>query len=77
MSTNEGEGTYALDQSGELKTTTAIRLYIFPDEMTKVLRLLTIGEKNTQNRDVNEVHQFVRAIKSGLGGADNEEEATA
>ena len=74
---NEGEGTYALDQSGELKTTTAIRLYIFPDEMTKVLRLVTIGEKNTQSRDVNEVHQFVRAIKSGLRGADNEEEATA
>ena len=74
---NEGEGAYALDQSGDLKTTAAIRLYVFPDELTQVLHVLTIGDKSTQGRDVNDVHQWVRAIKSGLGEADDEEETRA
>ena len=60
---NEKEDAYAIDQTGDRPTNTEIRLYVFPDEATSELHVVLIGDKQSQQRDVNEVHDFIRDIK--------------
>ena len=68
---NEGEGAYAVDQrSGRddtkkpRKVNAQVRLYFYPDESTATVHVILIGDKGSQSRDVKEVHQYVRGIKS-------------
>jgi hypothetical protein len=66
---NEGEGAYAVDQrSGRdddsRKVSAEIRLYFFPDDTEEALHVILIAGKDSQSRDVNEVHKFIRQIKA-------------
>lgn len=61
---NEGKGVKAIDQrggrKGKLKQT---RLYIYPDIDTKILYLITIGDKKSQREDIKQSVKFVDILK--------------
>lgn len=59
---NEVDGIYAVDQKGGPKNLAEIRLYLFPHVPSKTLHLLTIGDKNSQSRDINECRAMVKEI---------------
>lgn len=49
---SEPKGIAALDQSGPLKTSKVIRLYVYADEDTQILHILTLGDKGSQSDDI-------------------------
>ncbi len=59
---NEVDGIYAVDQKGGPKNLAEIRLYLFPHVPSKTLHLLTIGDKNSQSRDINDCRAMVKKI---------------
>lgn len=62
----EQMGVKALDQKGAKGYPTQTRLYIYPDENTRTVYLITIGEKGkkkVQNKDVSFCGDFVKAIR--------------
>lgn len=61
---NERNGIYAIDQKGGPKNLAEIRLYLFPHVPSKTLYLLTIGDKNSQSRDINECRDMVEEINT-------------
>ncbi len=61
---NERNGIYAVDQRGGAKNLAEIRLYFFPHVPSKTLYLLTIGDKNSQSRDINECRDMVKEINT-------------
>lgn len=63
----EGNGVFAIDQSGGGKKggkLTQFRLYVYPDDESKTLYLITLGEKVTQPSDVKYSHSCVADIKN-------------
>ncbi len=61
----EPKGIIAIDQTKAEKKLKATRLYIYPDAKIKTIYLLTIGDKQTQEDDI----QFSKeCIKEILGG---------
>ena len=61
---NEHNGIYAVDQKGGPKNLAEIRLYLFPHVPSKTLHLLTIGDKNSQSRDINDCRAMVKEINT-------------
>ena len=61
---NEANGIYAIDQKGGPKNLAEIRLYLFPHMPSKTLHLLTIGDKNSQSRDINDCRAMVKEINT-------------
>jgi|GEM_PF-4276749 len=59
---NEKNGIHAIDQSPLKKGFKPLRLYVFPDEPTKTLFIITLGEKDGQNDDINECAKFVQSV---------------
>lgn len=61
---NEGKGVRAIDQrggrKGKLKQT---RLYVYPEVTTKILHLITIGDKKSQGEDIKQSAKFVDILK--------------
>ncbi|PIW61358.1 MAG: hypothetical protein COW13_03365 [Candidatus Omnitrophica bacterium CG12_big_fil_rev_8_21_14_0_65_50_5] len=61
---DEGKGIRAIDQrgggKGKLQQT---RLYVYPDIETKVLYLITIGDKQSQKDDIKQSADFVVGLK--------------
>ena len=53
-STTQGEGAYAVDQSGRRQTNKEVRVYLYPDEVDRVLYVILIGDKSSQQREDNE-----------------------
>lgn len=47
-------GVKAIDQTGASRKLRETRLYAYPDEKTKLVYLITIGDKNSQQKDINE-----------------------
>jgi len=56
---HEPHGVKALDASGPGKHKKALRLYIYPDEQSKTLYVLIIGDKTTQRDDIKQCSEFV------------------
>jgi hypothetical protein len=57
-------GILAIDQKGGGAGNLAqMRLYVYPDEDHKVLHLLTIGDKNSQKKDIATCKCFVDQIR--------------
>ena len=50
-------------QAGKLNLA-EIRLYLFPHVPSKTLHLLTIGDKNSQSRDINVCRDMVKEINT-------------
>lgn len=79
---NEPSGIKAIDQKGgcrrgKLRQT---RLYLFPDQTTRTLYLLAIGDKKSQRRDIEMCRKEVSRIKKGNyadGGENSQRQGTA
>ena len=63
---SEGEGVYRIGQTG-VASAKESRLYVFPDEQNRIMHVLNVGDKDSQQEDVNEAKQAARNIKSTLG----------
>jgi hypothetical protein len=59
----EGHGVVALDQKGGGASLQETRLFAFPDNDKKILYLITIGNKDTQQDDIKLAHRFVSSLK--------------
>lgn len=63
----EPGGVKAIDQKGTRKgiggTPKEGRLYVFPEEQTKTLHLITIGDKNSQQNDLADCRKFMNDLK--------------
>jgi len=60
---HEGMGIRALDQSGPGKPRKALRLYIYPDENSQILYVLTLGDKSSQSEDIRHTTEFVESVR--------------
>ncbi len=59
---SEGNGVYRIGQSS-VKSPCEMRLYVYPDETSKTMFLLTIGDKNTQQKDIQACHEKADELK--------------
>ena len=59
----EQAGVIAVDQKGGARNLAETRLYVFADEVDKVLYLITIGDKRTQADDVQFCKEFVDDLR--------------
>lgn len=60
---NEQMGIHAVDQSPLHKGSKPLRLYVYPDEATETVHVITFGGKDTQSADVNESCEYVRQLQ--------------
>jgi hypothetical protein len=59
----EPDGIKALDQKGGKGKMMQTRLYIFPDEVTKTLHVISIGTKTDQKSGINECRDYIKPLK--------------
>lgn len=59
----EGSGVLALDQKGGGAGLQETRLYLFAEDQTHTIHLITIGNKNGQSADVKLAHQYRESLK--------------
>jgi hypothetical protein len=57
-------GMKAIDQTGPNKPKKALRVYVYPDEETKILHIFTIGDKDSQQDDISHCTHTALAIKN-------------
>ena len=57
-------GILSIDQRGKNKGAKPkpFRLYVYPDETTKTLHVITLGDKDSQPNDVKESKAFVQGL---------------
>ncbi len=60
---NEPNGVVAIDQKGGGVSLQETRLYTFADSGTKILHLITVGDKNSQSADIRFCSDFVKSLK--------------
>ena len=60
---NEPRGIKAIDQKGAGAGVKQTRLYTFPDNTTKTVHLITIGDKRSQKADVRYACDFVDNLR--------------
>ena len=70
---SEPSDVIAIDQTGGRKVA-ATRLYVYPDVETETLYLLTLGDKATQQADIQDCKRFVKQIKGdpNQGGTEDD-----
>ena len=62
----EPRGVRAIDQRGKERALRQTRLYIYPDEKTKTVHLLILGDKRSQSKDIKFCSSVVtKLIRSG------------
>lgn len=61
---SEKKGVIALDEKGGGGNLSATRLYLFAEDKTKTIHLITIGNKDDQSRDVKMCHAYVESLKA-------------
>lgn len=65
---HESDGIKAVDQKGGKGNLLQTRLYVFPEEITKLLHIISIGTKVDQSGDIGECREYVRNLKKKTGG---------
>lgn len=57
-------GVLSIDQRGKNKGAKPkpFRLYVYPDDVTQTLHVITLGDKDTQPNDVKEAKAFVQGL---------------
>jgi hypothetical protein len=58
----EGMGIYAIDQKAGGSNLAETRLYVYPHDETKILYIITIGNKSKQSEDIKFCKEFVKNI---------------
>jgi hypothetical protein len=61
---NEKKGVHAIDQSPLKKGFKTLRLYVYPDEPTRTLHVITLGDKSQQASDVNDCARYVDTLRA-------------
>jgi hypothetical protein len=61
----EPMGVVAVDQHGADRKLRETRLYFYPDADTQLIRLITIGDKNSQKADIGLCREFVGRLRRG------------
>lgn len=61
----EPHGAVAVDQKGSGNHLSPIRVYLYPDEETKTVWIVTVGTKRRQQKDIKELKSFIQKIKQG------------
>ncbi len=61
---NEKQGLYAADQSPSRRGVAEIRLYFYPDEVTRTVHLIRIGDKDSQQKDIALCRPIVEQIRN-------------
>lgn len=56
-------GVLAIDQKGAGPGVKETRLYIYPDEAHECVRLITLGDKDSQREDIQTCTRFVEALR--------------
>ena len=59
----ETQGVIALDQKGAKGSPRQTRLYIYTYEINNTVFLITIGDKNSQKRDIDDCRSFMKSIR--------------
>lgn len=62
----EPQGVIAIDQKGAEGKPRQTRLYIYAVEIDCELHLITIGDKNTQKRDIDDCRNYVNALRKEI-----------
>ncbi len=60
---HEPNGVRAIDQRGGGGTLAQTRLYVYPDEEAKVLHIITLGDKSSQDGDIQTSKQFMVELR--------------
>ncbi|AKJ65242.1 hypothetical protein L21SP4_02008 [Kiritimatiella glycovorans] len=60
---SEGDGLYRIGQTG-VRASKESRLYIYPDEENRIVYILRIGTKETQQNDINEAKKTIGRIRA-------------
>ena len=69
---DEPKGIKAIDQKGAGAGVKQTRLYTFPNKATKILHLITIGDKDSQKADVQYASDFVDDLDTRMGETDGQ-----
>ncbi len=56
-------GVIAIDQKGAQSSLRQTRLYIYTFEVRNTIFLITIGDKNSQKRDIEDCRNFVKSLR--------------
>lgn len=64
----EPQGVIAIDQSGMDGKGRQTRLYVYPDEKSKTLILVTLGDKGSQRFDLADCREFVTEYRKANDG---------
>ena len=59
----EPHGVVAIDQKGAKGRPRQTRLYIYADEPRQTIHLITIGDKNSQKRDIADCRKFISNLR--------------
>ncbi len=57
-----GLGAIEIKQKGA-KNLAETRLYVYPDETTNILHLITIGDKNSQSADIQFSREYALSLR--------------
>lgn len=68
---SEGKGVYRIGQTN-LASAKESRLFIYPDEETKIIYVLSIGTKETEKKDIVESHKIVEKFLKKAEETENE-----
>lgn len=58
----EGRGLVALSEKGYKPKQPPTRLYAYPQQNSKTLYLITVGNKHTQKQDIKDSHRFIDSL---------------
>ncbi len=70
----EPRGVLAIDQKGGGSSLKQTRLYIYPDTRTQLVHLITLGDKDSQKRDVAYASEFVDQLTQGEENSGGQQE---
>jgi hypothetical protein len=59
----EKKGAISIDQRGQKGRLMQTRLYLFADETTQTLHLITLGDKRTQSEDIKECNEYIEKLR--------------
>jgi hypothetical protein len=60
---SEGDGVYRIGQTG-VRSAKESRLYVYPDAPKNIMYVLAVGDKDSQQDDINEAKRTVKQIKN-------------
>jgi len=65
---HEPDGIKGIDQRGAKGKLRQSRLYIYPDTFSKLVHVISVGDKTDQGSDINECRKYVKPLKQKQEG---------